>query len=197
MMESVRPETSAAVVAGGLARRFGGRDKGRLVVGGRPIIVRQIAVLQQVARDLFVVAPDPARYADLQLAVHPDVIPGKGAIGGIHTALERASSDAVIVVAGDMPFLSAPLLEHLVDASEGADGAWVVGPRGPEPLLACYRRSARPAVHALIEAGRLRAGGLGDALRLHEVGADVVAGFGPLDELLANVNTPDDLARLQ
>jgi molybdopterin-guanine dinucleotide biosynthesis protein A len=189
--------TAAAIIAGGLARRFGGQDKSRLVVDGRPIIVRQAEVLQLVATDVFVVAPDAARFADLGWRVHPDRIPGAGALGGIYTALEAAAGDPVITVACDLPFLDAGLLARLVELSAGGDGAWVRSPRGVEPLIACYRRSARTAMRAEIEAGRLKAADLGSILRIIEMPIADVARFGPPERLLANVNTPDDYARVQ
>ena len=40
--------TSAAILAGGRARRFGGRDKSALLVGGRTILERQIDALDGV-----------------------------------------------------------------------------------------------------------------------------------------------------
>ena len=117
--------TSAAILAGGQARRFGGRDKSRLVVEGRPIIVRQLEVLQRVAHDIFIVGPRADRFADLGLPVYADLIPGHGALGGLYTALEVARNDAVLVVACDLPFLDAGLLARLVERSAGHDGAWV------------------------------------------------------------------------
>ena len=189
--------TAAAIIAGGRARRFGGRDKSRLVVEGRPIIVRQAEILQQVATDLFIVAPDPAPFADLGWPVHADRIAGAGALGGVYTALEVASGDPVITIACDLPFLVAALLSRLVELSAGADGAWVRSARGVEPLVACYRRSARGAIRGAIDAGRLKAGDLGAILHLVEMPIAEVARFGAPDRLLANVNTPDDYARVQ
>jgi molybdopterin-guanine dinucleotide biosynthesis protein A len=191
------PETSAAIVAGGEARRFGGQDKSRLVVRGRPIIVRQLAVLQQVAREIFVVAPDASRYSDLGLTVHPDAIPGSGALGGLYTAVDKAACDTVLVVAADQPFLSAPLLCRLVELSAGHDGAWVATEAGVEPLLACYRRSARHRIRERIETGRLRASDLAGVLDMAAVSGADLASYGPPEELLANLNTPEDLARVQ
>ena len=75
-----RPDIAAAILAGGRARRFGGRDKSRLVVGGRTIIVRQLEILQQVAREVFVVGPTDGRFDDLGVAVHADVIADGGAL---------------------------------------------------------------------------------------------------------------------
>ena len=106
-MTATHPGVAAAILAGGQARRFGGQDKSRLVVGGRTIIVRQLEVLQQVAGDVFIVGPRDGRFADIGLAVHPDIVPGCGTIGGIHTALETARAGRVLVVACDLPFLHA------------------------------------------------------------------------------------------
>ncbi|MEO8070474.1 MAG: molybdenum cofactor guanylyltransferase [Acidobacteriota bacterium] len=190
--------TAAAILAGGRARRFGGRDKARIVIEGRSIIVRQVEILQQVASEIFVVAPDPALFADLGLAVYPDCFPGAGAVGGIYTALERATRDGVLVVACDLPFLSAPLLARLAElAGHDVDGAWISTAAGPEPLLACYQRRARHVVRAAIENGHLKARDLGAALRMAEITGDALHVFGDPEQLLANLNTPADYARIQ
>lgn len=194
-MDGIR--ASAAILAGGKAQRFGGRDKSRLIVEGRSIIVRQLDVLQRVADDVFIVAPDAAPFADLGIAVHADVVPGLGAIGGLYTALEVARADIVIVVACDLPYLSAPLLAELVRRASDGDGAWVRSTRGVEPLLACYRTRARGRVRTEIDAGRLQASALGDVLAIRELGGEDLARFGAADDLTANINTPDDFARVQ
>ena len=193
----IRQQTAAAILAGGRASRFSGRDKSRLIVEGQSIIVRQVEILQQVAGEIFIVANDAERFADLELAVYPDLVAGLGAIGGLQTALERARADTVIVVACDLPFLHAGLMERLVERSAGCDGAWVRSSRGVEPLLACYRRQARDLVRRQIAAGRLKAGDLGSVLRMAEIGGEELAGFGTEERLLANLNTPDDYARIR
>jgi molybdenum cofactor guanylyltransferase len=192
-----RGSTSAAILAGGQARRFGGQDKSRLVVHGRSIIVRQVEVLQRVAAEVFVVARDPERFADLGLTVHIDRIPGTGAIGGIYTALDAARGDRVLVVACDLPFLDDRLLSELAWRAEGADGAWVRTSRGVEPLVACYQRGARAPILAEIQAGRLKASDLSSVLRLAEIAPEELDRFGSAEELLTNVNTPEDYARVQ
>jgi hypothetical protein len=62
--------TAAAIVAGGRARRYGGLDKSRLVVEGRPIIVRQVEVLRRIAAPVFVVGGAPDRFDDVGLTVY-------------------------------------------------------------------------------------------------------------------------------
>ena len=187
---------AAAILAGGQARRYGGRDKSRLVIDGRTIIVRQMDVLQRVASELFIVAPDDGRYRDLGVPVYPDVIPASGPMGGLATALERAHAPRVLVVACDLPYLEEPLLAALAGAAAGGDGAWARSPRGVEPLVACYRRSARGVVRGAILAGRLAVVGLGAVLRLRFVDVDAVVAD-RADRVLANVNTPADYDRLQ
>jgi len=188
--------TSAAILAGGRARRFGGRDKSRLVVEGYPIINRQVQVLQRVANPVFIVAGDRGRFADLGLPVYADAIEGAGTLGGIYSALEVSPLDAVLVVACDLPFLDAGLLARLVELAQAGDAAWVRSDRGPEPTLACYRRTARQIIRRQIDSGRLKASDLGAILSVVEMDLAEVTRFGPPARLLANVNTPEDYARV-
>lgn len=188
---------AAAILAGGKARRFGGRDKSRLVIEGRSIIVRQMEVLQRVAHEIYIVGPHADLYADVGVPVFADLLPGHGALGGVYTALEVARSGAVVTVACDQPFLDAGLLDLLVRRAAGHDGAWVSTARGAEPLFACYQRAIRGTVLDRIRAGALKAVDLSFALDLAVVSESEVAQFGPVDRLLANVNTPEDFTRIE
>jgi molybdopterin-guanine dinucleotide biosynthesis protein A len=189
--------TAGAILAGGQARRFGGRDKSRLIVAGRSIIVRQVDLLQRVTQEVLVVGHEPARFADLPVRVVPDVIPGAGALGGILTALESTTADRVIVIACDLPFLTEELLRALLRLADDADGAWVETARGPEPLVACYRQSARLPIRTAITDGRLKATDLRDHLTLHALTGATLSALGSPDHLLDNLNTPEDYGRVQ
>jgi molybdopterin-guanine dinucleotide biosynthesis protein A len=193
----MRPDVAAAILAGGRARRFGGLDKSRVRVEGRSIINRQMDVLQQLTAEIFIVAGDAGRFTDLGVPVHPDILPNAGALGGIHTALETASADLVITVACDLPFLHAGLLARLTELASEHDGAWVRTDRGPEPLLACYRRAIRSRIADRIAAGRLKASELDAELDIAPLGPIEIERFGPVERLLANVNTPEDYEGLR
>ena len=52
---------SVAILAGGRATRFGGRDKGMLLVDGRTIRDRQVAELSSLTDDILIVGTDVAR----------------------------------------------------------------------------------------------------------------------------------------
>lgn len=188
---------AAAIIAGGRAKRLGGVDKSRLVVGGRTIISRQAEVLRQIADEVFVVGEYPGRPADLGLPGHDDLVAGVGAIGGLYTALEIASADLVLVVACDLPFLEASMLEHLCELAATADAAWVRTAAGVEPLVACYRRGVRGKVRAAIDEGRLKLADLSATLEIRELAGTELARFGDPARLLTNVNTPDEYERIQ
>jgi len=129
--------------------------------------------------------------------VVPDLIPGTGTLGAIYTALVSAAADRVIIVGCDLPFLHAGLLQALADLAEGHDGAWVRTARGAEPLLACYQRAASARVKQRIDDGELKASELNRVLDMADLHGAELERFGSVDRLLANVNTPEDLARLE
>jgi molybdopterin-guanine dinucleotide biosynthesis protein A len=197
-MTAPAQDVAAAIIAGGQARRFGGREKAFLEIDGVRIIDRQLAALRPVTPDLVVVVADrPERYAGLGVPVVVDLIAGAGALGGIYTAVASSRADRTIVVACDLPFLTAEFLAHLARAGRGAD---VVIPRtaaGYEPLCACYARAAADPIRRRIEAGALKAADVPPGLQVREIGPEEIARFDHDGRLLLNVNTPDDYARAQ
>ena len=192
---------SAAILAGGRARRFGGRDKSRLLVDGRSILERQIAELSAVADDILIVGAAPVPRAPAPPGVRwvPDRLPDRGPLGGLDAALAAARHDAIVLVACDMPFVTARLFGHLLASLEGVDAAVPVTERGPHPLCAAYARECEGIVVQLLAENRLAMRELLERVRVREVGLADLARFGPPARLLANVNSPaefDDLHTL-
>jgi molybdopterin-guanine dinucleotide biosynthesis protein A len=195
-MSSVRHRVSAAILAGGRATRLGGVDKAALLIGGTRIIDRQIAELTAVADDLAIIANDPTRYAGFPIPVHPDAMPGAGALGGIYTALARARHDRVLIVACDLPFVTRALLARLVEeAGDDVDAVVPRSRRGLEPLCALYTRRCMLAIEARIARGALGVADLAAELRVQEIGADALVVYDPDGRLFVNVNTPHDYVR--
>jgi molybdopterin-guanine dinucleotide biosynthesis protein A len=185
---------SAAILAGGQARRFGGRDKGALLVDGRSIRNRQIAELATLTRDILIVGgPDGARpeRAPASRTV-ADRIPGCGPLGGLHTALLESKGDRTIVIACDMPYVPAAMLLHLCTLTRGVDAVVPCTDRGYHPLCAVYARACLEPVTRRLAAGRLKMTDLFDDLRVRVVTVEELRAFGDPHRLLANVNTPAD-----
>jgi molybdopterin-guanine dinucleotide biosynthesis protein A len=192
-------ETAAAIIGGGAATRFGGRDKSRLVIAGTSIINRQAAQLQPLVEEIFIVASQADRFADTPWRVVPDEFPGTGVLGAIATALGATGASLVLTVACDLPFLTTPLLARLAELAgeSGADAAWVETADGPEPLIACYRTASAGRIREAISRGQLRAGALSERLTIRTIGLDDLRAFGDPARLLANINSPDDLSTIE
>jgi molybdopterin-guanine dinucleotide biosynthesis protein A len=188
----------AAILAGGQARRFAGRDKSALHVGGLTILQRQISALREVAGRIVLVGADAPgeQVPGLEIEAVPDLIPGSGALGGLYTALSAARSPHVLVLACDLPFVSRAFLRHLAALPGPAHDAVVPrSPDGWQPLCAIYRRELAAGFAGRIASGRLKIADALAELRVREVGPAETASVEPDERLFLNVNTPDDLAR--
>jgi len=173
----------AAVLAGGAARRYGGRPKGLVALGGRRILDRVVDAVQSVASEpplLVANAPDgPTWRPDLRTV--PDVRPGCGSLGGIYTAVVSGSGP-VLCVAWDMPFVTAELLQALRDGAAGCDAF----------LPACG-----PAIERQLAGGDLQAIGFHQSVKVGTLPLERVRACGDPAVLFFNVNTPEDLEQAE
>jgi molybdopterin-guanine dinucleotide biosynthesis protein A len=206
---------TGVILAGGGATRFGGRPKGLEMVAGERIIDRVARALRMVTDELLLVANAPEVAGWLPgVRTVADVRPGEGALGGLHAALACAVGDVgattvdaseapdVLVVAWDMPFVSAALLGVMRARGEEGDVDAVLpesdgSRRGVEPLCAWYSARCLAPITAALEAGDRRVIAFLDAVRVARVPLEEVRRFGDPDRLFGNVNTAEDLARLQ
>jgi molybdopterin-guanine dinucleotide biosynthesis protein A len=194
---------TGVILAGGGATRYGGLPKGLERVGGERIIDRVAKAVRAVTDDLLLIANDPDAAAWLPgVRVAGDVRRAEGALGGLHAALTHAEGD-IVLVAWDMPFVSASLLGAMRALGEGdgvRDRVDAVLPesdgsrRGVEPLCAWYSARCLPAVTAALDAGDRHVIAFHDAVRTVCMGIDEVRAFGDPARLFANVNSPDELA---
>ena len=97
------------------------------------------------------------KYATLGLSgALPTASPGSGPLGGIETALTHTAADWNLVLACDMPAITAEFLRDLLDAAEraGADALLPAGPSGRlEPLSAVYHRRCLATLRRALESG--------------------------------------------
>lgn len=185
-------QRSAAILAGGRATRFGGRDKSALVVDRQPILDRQLAQLALVPNLIEVLIVGGTATRDGARRV-PDVVPGSGPLGGIHSALTHARGDAVCCLACDMPYVSAALVARLFDELD-AGGADIVVPRtdrGYHPLCAIYTRACLDPIAKRLAERKLKVLDL-----FADVRSRVVTLVNDDVRLVVNVNTPEDFGAL-
>lgn len=188
----------AIVLAGGLASRMGGEEKGFLRVGGIPIIERVLAALAGQCGTVIINANgDPARFAAFGCEVVPDGLPDRpgplaGLLAGLdHVATHRPGDGFVLTVPADAPFLPDDLVARLEDRRV-ADGAAIVRARSGDNdhgVVALWSVSLREDLRrALVGEGLRRVGAFATRHPL----ATVSWPSHPFDPFL-NVNTPEDL----
>jgi molybdopterin-guanine dinucleotide biosynthesis protein A len=189
------PDVTGALIAGGRARRLGGQVKGLLTAGGVPLAARTLALFGELFGASLVVANEPGPYLPLGARVVPDVLPDRGAPGGLHAALTAAATGWVFAAACDMPFVSARGIGLLWERRAGAAVVPSWGGR-LQPLHGLWWRGCLPAVERAILAGPPSLWALAQA-----VGAVVVEErewrlIDPEGRAFENVNTAEDVARL-
>lgn len=190
---------SLVIQAGGESRRMG-VDKGLVNFLGQPLVQRSLERLGYIAAEILLTTNIPDRYAFLDVPLIPDRIPGRGALGGLYTALSAARHPLVAVVACDMPFASPKLFEHLAQiltASE-FDAAMPRTSGGTEPFHAVYRRrTCLSAVAGAIRADRWRVDSWFSDVSIHFLENTDLERFDPDGLVLRNVNTPEELRQAE
>jgi molybdopterin-guanine dinucleotide biosynthesis protein A len=187
---------SAAILAGGHAVRFGGIDKGALLVDGRSILARQIEALAAVTDDVLIAGDRRVDAPDV-IRVVADIVPGCGPLGGLHAALSAARGAALMLLACDMPYVSPAFIEYLFSFAGEADVVVPQTERGYHPLCAVYTRACMDVAASRLAERRLKMRELVDSMTTRVVPVEDVRRFGDPDRLLANVNTPADYAGLE
>lgn len=173
-----------------------GRPKALLEIGGQPLLARTVHLLASVCSSVTVVGT-PELFRDLGFTVVADERPDLGPLGGILTALALTSSDWNLVVACDLPYLTADWLRYLVRRALRSS-ARVVLPQsgsGPEPLCAVYHREAASAIRAAIDRGELKVTRGFEALPVEHVTPAEIRLFDPRGVLFQNLNTLDEFER--
>jgi molybdopterin-guanine dinucleotide biosynthesis protein A len=185
---------TVVIQAGGQSSRMG-RDKALIPFLGQPLVARLVERLSPLADELLVVTNRPEDFTFLTLPLFGDKIPGRGALGGLYTAIEAASKPRVAVVACDMPFASPSMLQFQAELLE-SESADVVIPKtehGYEPLHAVYRRAAcLPAIEAAIRADQWKVISWFPQVRVREVSGDELQRRDPDGLTFLNVNTPEE-----
>lgn len=182
------------IQAGGKSKRMG-EDKALLPFLGRPLIERVRDRVANLGEELIVVTNRPAGYQFLNVPLYQDVIPDRGALGGLYTALSVSANPLVGVVACDMPFVSAPLLEHLTTIlyETDADAALPSTEGGLEPLHAVYRRATcLPLVNNALENDIWKMIGWHEQAKVRILTPQETRQHAPYPRTFWNLNTPEE-----
>ena len=187
------------ILAGGLARRMGGGDKGLLALAGQPLLTHVIDRLEpQVAGLALNANGDPARFADYPYPVVADSIDGfAGPLAGVLAGLDWAAgqgAETIVTAAADTPFFPCDLVPRLLLAAEDMAHplALATTEGGRHPTFGLWPVALRDDLRAALAGGLRKVVQWTDAHGGREA-AFPSEGFDPF----FNVNTPEDLARAE
>ncbi len=198
---------TVCVQAGGASSRMG-EDKALKPFLGRPLIQRVVERLSPVADELIVTTNRPEEYGFLntstgsvqRLRLIPDLKPGRGALGGLYTAIASATQPIVAVVACDMPFASTSLIEAMsrLLVENEADVVIAKSEEGYEPLHAVYRReTCLPAIESAIDAGQWKVIAWFPKVKVRVLTSEEIKSSDPDGLAFWNVNTPEEFAEAE
>ncbi|MCW3783776.1 molybdenum cofactor guanylyltransferase MobA [Defluviimonas salinarum] len=190
------------ILAGGLATRMGGGDKGLKVVAGKRLLDHVVARLVPQCGPLAINANgDPARFAEFGLPVLADGLPDyPGPLAGVLAGLDWAAglgADSIVTVAADTPFFPADLVARLKAAAGPSGLALAASPDAggklwQHPTFGLWAVALRDDLREALE------GGLRKIVLWTERHGAGIAEFSsdPFDPFF-NINTPEDIGEAE
>jgi molybdopterin-guanine dinucleotide biosynthesis protein A len=194
--ESLPMPITAAILCGGKSSRMG-RAKAFLPYEGKTLIERRYEAIRELFSEVVLVANDPETYSSLSVDIVKDIIPNRGPLVGILSALLVSEHEHVFVIACDMPLVDNKLIREMCQQRAGKDVLVLSHEDGIEPLLGVYsKRCIEPLEQAIFA----------DQLKTQDFLAGIKAELFPFDVKryapggalppYFNVNTPQDYSRL-
>ena len=189
---------TGVILAGGLSKRFAGKNKALLEIGNHRIIDHIFRVFRPIFEEILIVTNDPETYMDFDATIVTDIFSVRSSLTGIHAGLFYARNPFIFVTACDTPFLKAELIYTILGHIEANAG--VVIPEteaGMEPMCAIYSKHCLPVMERYLETEKLKIQRIFKSLRVKKVPEDVLRQVDPELESFFNINTPDDLKRAE
>ena len=185
---------TAFILAGGKSTRMGS-DKAFAVLDGRTLLSHALELARSITSEVRIVG-DPAKFATFAPVVE-DIFRNAGPLAGIHAALRASPTELNLILAVDVPFVSATLLQYLIDRARQSASATVTVAHSDgnwQPLCAIYRRNFADAAENSLLAGHYKIDKVFEATRTQTITEEELkaAGFPP--SLFRNLNTREELA---
>lgn len=185
------------ILAGGKNSRMG-TNKAFLTVDGIRLIDKTLNIYRRLFAEILIVTNDPLSYIEYEdAAVVTDIYKGKGPLGGIYTGLFYSKNNYAFACPCDMPFLNKDFIAFLTGQSGKHDIIVPEPPEGYQPLHAIYSRNCLPNIKRLLLMDKLKITGFYRDMRVLTIREDQIKPFNPEGRLFQNLNTPEDVEKVQ
>ncbi|CAN5535088.1 hypothetical protein BH20ACI3_BH20ACI3_29240 [soil metagenome] len=180
------------ILVGGASSRMG-TDKASLLLEGRTFVQRIAEELFAVTDSVTLVGKDSGRL-HLNLPTAPDAYENWGALGGVHAALSASPSPWSLIVACDLPFVTAGLFARLAGLRGNFEAvAALQKDERPQPLAALYRTDpCLGQADQLIKLGQRRPIALLQFVRTRWISFGELQDLSGAEHFFDNINTPQD-----
>lgn len=192
---------SIIILCGGRSRRMG-RDKGSLVLNGKPMVLHVLDTVEDIVDEIVLVLRDPEQInkykpilkdIDTPIKIVMDETKDQGPLIGILTGLSHINSKYAQILPCDSPFISKSFILKMFETAETEEFDAIVpiwDDGHIEPLHSIYKKHVVDIIKYLIKNKKRNVKSLTESLNVKYV--DV----GELDEStmsFQNLNTINDL----
>jgi molybdopterin-guanine dinucleotide biosynthesis protein A len=190
-------EAAAIILAGGKASRLKGVDKARMVINAGPLLEEKLECLRRWFAEVLVVAGNRRQYDYPQVRQVPDERSGWGPLMGLYSGLKASTYDINFVTACDMPFINQNLLKFMMQQTRDYDVVVPIVNHLPEPLVAFYHRRVLSPVQETLARDRRKMVAFYNMVHVCEIPEEKIRTLDPELKSFVNINTPEDLSRVQ
>ena len=180
------------ILSGGKSLRMG-ENKAFIEIEGVPIIQRIYTIFKELFHEVIIVTNQIELFKKFDSKIYSDLLPDKGALGGLYTGLFFSNFHYSFCVACDMPFLNKSLVQYLIKRIGDED---VIVPRtkdGLQPLHAIYSKNCLDPIKEIIEQGKFKIIDIFHRVQVNIIEEADFISLDPFRESFINVNTPKEL----
>ena len=183
---------SAFILAGGKSKRFK-QDKSLYPYEGKPLIQHVYDMIEPVFSKVCIIADDGDKYNFLNADIHPDIIPGLGAIGGLYTALEIAEESRAFLLPCDMPSINTEFISYMLSIPDEYD--LIIPELGGhyEPLHAIYKKTCLKPLKDLIDSGDKKIINFFKDVNMRTITEDEICHYDDPFLMFRNINYKEDI----
>jgi len=183
---------SGIILSGGKSVRMG-QNKAFIEIDGISIINRIVTLFNELFQEIIIVTNEKELFYSFDSKIYSDLIPNKGALGGLYTGIFFSSFPFSFCVACDMPFINKSIVHYLIQNLKEYD---VIVPQtkdGLQPLHAIYSKNCLRPIKNMIEQGKYKILDFYHLVRVKIVDEEHFIQLDPKRESFLNINTPDEL----
>ena len=184
-------EVTGIILAGGVSKRLGYKNKALLKIGDQSIIERVIRALSKATERILLITNSPEELEHLRLPMFGDIFPGSGSLGGIYTGLKVSKTHHNLVIACDMPFIGPHLLTFLIDHRKNYDVVVPITPDGHHPTCAIYSKGCIEPIEVQIKTGNLKIASFFPHVKINRIDMEALDPCYD-SNMFFNINTGED-----